>query len=244
MSGWAIGSALVEHDLALAVWLHRVGEHEDAFRVGGQSWRRRRRSTGPGRRAGSAARCRGCSRKTKTAICASCVWWSPRPVENQAARVVQRRRDEAVAGGRPLGDPSFGLLLERLELRRERRVVGRVRRQRSVRARGARRAPSRCRSRSSTRRPPAPGNSRPTCRWSFRCLPTWGASSMTRDADGFELRARSDARQHQQVRRPDRAPAQDHLPVGPGDPASRRRRCGTRRRSRSACRRHRRAGHA
>ncbi len=31
------GVGALEHDLALAVWLHRIGEHDHAFRVGCQS---------------------------------------------------------------------------------------------------------------------------------------------------------------------------------------------------------------
>ena len=50
-----------------------------------------------------------------------------------------------------------------------------------------------------------------TSMWSCRCAPTPGRSCTTRDAVLLQLRARADARQHQQLRRLQRAGAEQHL---------------------------------
>ena len=119
-----------EDDFAFAVRLHRIGENDHAFGVGGQPDVRVVEvlvgvdpKTAPPDVVVVAAR-----EESDLRVVGVRVTQSGRVPR---ARVVQRRRHEAASGGRPFGDASFGLLLERLQLRGQVRVVGRIRRQRA-----------------------------------------------------------------------------------------------------------------
>ena len=101
--------------------------------------------------------------------------------------------------------------LERLELLGQVGVVGRVGRQRSGRGPqrvGAHRDADLAHRDAHAR---APGRTRPTCRWSLRCLPTSGASSRHGTPTASSSCFGPDARQQQDVRRTDRAGAEHDL---------------------------------
>ena len=199
MSGCVERVGAGEDDLALAVRLHRVGEHDHALGVGAEAdvrvvevlVRVDPKAAAPD--VGVVAADEEPDLRVVGVLVAQ-------PGREPGARVVERRRHEAVSGRRPFGDAALGLLLERLQLRGQVRVVGRVGRQRSRRARAARPAPSRCRPRSSRRRPPAPGTRARAEDGPSRCLPTSGASSRHGTPTRFELVLRSDAGEQEDLR--------------------------------------------
>ena len=129
MSGWSKRVGAGEDDLALAVGLHRVGEDDHGLGVRGETpvgvvevlARVDPQAAAPD--VGVVA----ADEEAELGVVGVVVAEAGR---EPGARLVQRRRHQAVTGGGPLGHPPLGLGLERLELLGQVGVVGRVGRQR------------------------------------------------------------------------------------------------------------------
>ena len=126
------------------------------------------------------------------------------------ARVVQRRRHEAVTGGGPLGHLPLGLGLERLELLGQTIVVRGVGRQRS--GRGPQGVGAHRDAHVAHRYPGARRREEETdLQVVLEVLADVGGVEVARHADRFELLLRPDAGQHEDVGRPHRSGAEHHL---------------------------------
>ena len=227
MAGWAVGVGALEDDLALAVWLHRIGEHDHALRVGRQP---------PGRVVEVLVRVDAQAPLPDVGVvptgeeadlCVVAVVVAEAGGE-PGARIVERRGDEAAPSRRPLGDASLGLLLQRLKFGGHRRVVPGIRGQRP--GRGAQGIGAK-RDADLVHRDAGPwrGEEEGDLEVVLQVLADMRRIDLTRDARRLELAPRPDAGQQEQVRRPDRAAAQHDLPGGKRRARFAALRCGTRR---------------
>ena len=195
MSGWTPGSGC-QHDLALAVRLHRVGEDDHRLGV----WREplgrvvevlvgiTRRPIATGRVCSRSRRSRAGRRGCDGRRVRSRTKRTPRraTMTRDCDRLSPTRRGRRSASCFSAFQPS-GMFCHWPDLR--------ARPVRSVESVGTERDPKLGHRHAN----PRGGKTKATCRWSLRCLPTSGASSHTR-LRGLEPATRADAREHQDVR--------------------------------------------
>ena len=182
-----------------------------------------------GRRAGTSRQMSGCTHSEEADLRVVGVMVAEAGGE-PGARLVERRGHEAASGRRPLGDAPLGLLLQRLAARAGMSASSRgIRGQRpggSAQGVGAKRDADLVHRDADAGRGEEEGDLDVV----LQVLADVRRIDPTRDARGLELVARADARQQQQVRRPDR-PAAQHDLLGQRAPSRcPRLRCGTRRR--------------